>query len=355
MPDQHSLISPSGLHRIMGDNACPASVLACKDIEQAPAGEAAVRGTQKHLLAEVCLNTGFDTDDDDVIAYCQYVRDLAKQVKNAKILVEHRVSLEDWVQGMFGTADAVVYGDGQLHVIDLKTGSERVDPNSPQLKAYALGCLDSIAGDFKSVHLHVAQPPINNFAEYIMKPHNLYEFGSEMASAAKLAMSDDRYFNPNQSACKYCAFSPKCKALHDQAHEIAKRDFSEPPSPDSLTDEQLARVVELKPMIEAWLRNVYRYAIDQVQKGETLDGLKLIAGRTQRKWRDDAEEELTAYLGADAFEKKLIGITKAEKLLDKKTVDKLTYKPAGSPSLVPVSDKRQALNPVADDFVATQD
>ena len=48
----------------------------------------------------------------------------------------------------------------------------------------------------------------------------------------------------------------------------------------------------------------------------------------KRKWADDAESYLSDSLGNDAFEvtKKLIGITKAEKLIGKELVNQLTTK-----------------------------
>jgi len=359
MPDTHSLISPSMLHRIMGPDGCTASVLASKDIPESDPGEAAKIGTAKHEEAEHCLRTGFDSDDQDVQAYLDYIDGVTDRFNKAELLVEERVDLSDFVPDMKGTADAIVIGDDELHVIDLKTGSLRVDPNGPQLNAYALGALIGLsqkasgaAGRINSVHLHIVQPPIGHYAVHVVAPSELFDFGREMEIAAEQAMAGGT-FNPTQSNCKYCPFAPQCPALHDQMHEVAMSDFADPPAPEALTPEQIARVVEYKPMIETWLRTVYKHALERAQEGHIPKGLKLVRGRSQRKWRAGIEDELYSLLGDDAFEQKLIGITKADKLLDKKTMSELTIKPAGSPSLVVDDDDRPALSPVADDFDAT--
>jgi RecB family exonuclease len=48
----------------------------------------------------------------------------------------------------FGTADAIVVGDGELTIVDLKTGFRPVDAtNNTQLMTYALGALAKLVGE----------------------------------------------------------------------------------------------------------------------------------------------------------------------------------------------------------------
>lgn len=58
--------------------------------------------------------------------------------------------------------------------------------------------------------------------------------------------------------------------------------------------------------------------------------------------------------GYDPYEKKLLGITAKTSLLGKTKFNELLggliEKPQGKPTLVPESDKRQALNTAIDDF-----
>ncbi|NYT46337.1 MAG: DUF2800 domain-containing protein [Candidatus Methanofishera endochildressiae] len=69
----------------------------------------------------------------------------------------------------------------------------------------------------------------------------------------------------------------------------------------------------------------------------------LVAGKSRRYWTDSALDELIEKIGDEATTSKIITITQADKLLDKKEVEKLTFKKEGKPSLVQTSDPRQAL------------
>ena len=89
---------------------------------------------------------------------------------------------------------------------------------------------------------------------------------------------------------------------------------------------------------------------DRVLNGEKFEGYKLVEGRSNRKWVDDAEKILKNKLGEDAYEKKLIGITAAGKKLKKDEVEELTYKPEGKLQLVPTSDKRKEVTKIIDHF-----
>ena len=79
-------------------------------------------------------------------------------------------------------------------------------------------------------------------------------------------------------------------------------------------------------------------------------------GRSVRTWRSDAAQQLEHHEKAnDLFEKKLVGIGKAEKVLGKTSpiFADLTEKPEGKPVLALSSDKRPELQgavSAADDF-----
>ena len=162
------------------------------------------------------------------------------------------------------------------------------------------------------------------------------------------ALQPNEDYGPSESNCRFCKLAPTCPALHQVATDIVSQDFDPLPA-EALTDDQLAKVVEMKPLIEQWLRAVYKHAVDRTERGNPLPGFKLVHGRSQRKWADDAEDKLAEFLGDKAFDKKLIGITAAEKIVGKAVVDSLTTKPPGAPTLVPLDDKRPAID-IAGDF-----
>ena len=339
----HSLISPSMLGRIMGETPCYASVLMQKDLPDSSPGEAALIGTAKHEAAEQVLNTGWGSDDDDVVNYVAYVRGIAKE--SEKVWVEYSVSLDDYVPGMRGTADAIVLKGDDLHVIDLKTGSVRVDAaENPQLMAYALGAVDAVHHPVKRVHLHIAQPPLNHYDCWTIDRDGLVAFGIVLREAGRKAMLPDAPFGPSASNCNYCRYAPQCPALLQMTHELVTPDFDVVPAPESLTDEQLSKLVLNQRLLIQFINKVNAYATERVEQGHQLPGLKLVEGRTQRRWKPGAEAALAIAMGDAAYEKKLVGLTAAAKVIGKKTVDDLTFKPKGKPTLAPLDDNREAID-----------
>ena len=96
-----------------------------------------------------------------------------------------------------------------------------------------------------------------------------------------------------------------------------------------------------------------------------VDGYKLVAKRSNRKWRKDPfiETKLQDILGEDAFDKKLIGIPKAEKLIKKlgespeALLHGLYEKPDAGVILAPEEDKRKEVvaSPIEIDFTDEKD
>ncbi len=121
----------------------------------------------------------------------------------------------------------------------------------------------------------------------------------------------------------------------------------------------LAKIPELK----AWASDVEAWALARVQAGTQIPGFKVVAGRSIRKYTDEAAvaEAAKAAGYTDIWDKRLIGITAMELLMGKRafteTLGELVVKPEGKPTLVPESDKRPALVRVsaATDFTDTND
>ena len=344
---EHSLISPSNLHRILGSTPCYASVLKAKDIPEPPAGDAALLGTELHEQAENHLLAGTDSDNELVQGYLEYVRSL---IKGGVVRAEMRVSLSDYCPDMFGTADAVVIsGNNELHVVDLKTGSHPVmAENNPQLLAYALGVIDAMVGDFWGIYLHIYQP--GNISTTKVTKSELYAFGDYLRDATERALTPNEFYGVSESNCKYCKYAPQCPALHAHSLEVVGGDFEVLPPADSLTDEQLVTVITHKKQVEQWLGKVEKHALQRLNSGDHIDGLKVVAARSQRRWGPEAEAELEAVLGDRAYNKKLIGLGEAEKLLGKTTVSELAVKPPVVPQVALATDKREALVLTVEEF-----
>ena len=345
----HSLISPSMIHRIVGPNACHASVLSSKGIPDAPS-PAAEEGTQAHDIAETHLRDGTDSENSYIQDYLDYVRGIAN---GAKIGVEMRFDLGRWIPDGFGTADAVVFSGSTLHVIDLKYGQIKVEAyDNPQLKTYALGAVRSLHKrgiEVKSVELHIAQPRIRNFDTFSLDLSALLLFGQEVKAACESSLKPGAPYNPTESNCRYCRFAPKCAALHKSVVAIVSEDF-EPLSPKEMSVSQIITVLKHKKMIETWLDKVSKHSAELAESGYKLQGYKLVEGRTQRRWNARAEEVLVSMLGDDAFDKKLIGLTAAKKLVPDDVMLSITNKPPGKITLVETSDPRPEVETALSDF-----
>lgn len=355
----HSEISPSMLYRILGPDACLASVQAQASLPEAErnkGGAAADRGTRIHEVAAAILEgtpIPHDLDDDDMTIagdYVEYVQGILSTYDSPSLFVEQKLSMDQWVTDMRGTADAIIYADGDLHIIDLKTGSVLVSPDdNPQLKAYALGALEFIGEPVERVFMSIFQPGNGALADQTT-PDDLYEFGHELSLAGMNAYFSNPDFNPTEKNCQYCDAAPKCPALYQQTLEVARNDLDVLPSVELMTDDQIALVIEKRNLVEGWMRQVQKYAQERAEHGNAIPGTKLVEGRTVRQWTAEAEDELVQHLGDKAYNKKLIGLGEAEKLVGKELVSELTFKPAGKPTVVPVSDKRPEVANVLDDL-----
>ena len=148
--------------------------------------------------------------------------------------------------------------------------------------------------------------------------------------------------------CQFCRASPRCRARAEAQLSVAQDEFKLPPL---LTDDEIAAVLPQLPELVKWANAVSAYALESaINQGKSWQGFKLVAGRSVRKYTDEAQVAKKAQAAGfqDIFDQKLITLTKMESLMGKETFNEvlgsLVVKPQGKPTLVPESDKRPALN-----------
>ncbi|MDD4434241.1 MAG: DUF2800 domain-containing protein, partial [Parabacteroides sp.] len=134
--------------------------------------------------------------------------------------------------------------------------------------------------------------------------------------------------------------------------ELAAYDFALPPT---LSDTEIVVILEKVDALVAWANDMKEYALQKAISGKKWAGMKLVEGRSVRKYvNEQAVAAAVVKAGFEPYDKKLFTITEMQKQLGKKKFEeilgKLVVKPQGKPVLVREDDKRQALSTAKDDF-----
>lgn len=365
MPDQHALLSASGAHRWL---ACPPSARLEVGLPESSSA-AAEQGTVAHALAEWKLRHALHDapttrpvsdwiDDemealtDDYGAFIQErLRDVRETCADPTVLIEQRLDFSHVVPGGFGTGDCVIIAEPILQIIDLKYGQGVLveAEHNPQLMLYALGALHAFGAlyDIDEVAVTIYQPRRGNISTWHVTVTELETWAAEVVKpTAKLAANGGGEFASGEW-CRFCKLNPTCRARAEANLALARHEFAPPPE---LTDDEIAAVLTQLPQLKAWAADVEAYALSlAVNQGKTWEGFKLVEGRSTRRYADEQAVAKTAEAAGvkDVWERKLKTITALEKQLGKKRFAELfgdlVVKPAGKPALVPLSDKRPAL------------
>lgn len=364
----HALLSASSAHRWLHCTPAPKLEAQYPDTSS----DAAEEGTAAHELAEHKLrelmgqagqrpvsewqDEDMESHTDDYADHVMAELERTKQASPAAFLaIEHRLDFSHIVPDGFGTGDALIVGDGTMTVIDFKYGKgvEVSAEDNPQMMLYALGALAQFGMiyNIQTVRMVIFQPRRANTSMAERSVDELLEWAETVVKpAATLAIKGEGEVKAG-TWCQFCRHAPQCTALAAQHFDIVptKTDL-EPaaPAPNTLTDEQISRIVTHAGDLKKWLTAVEKHALDQANTGKTYPGLKLVEGRSVRRYTDEAAVGAAVEAaGENPWERKLLGITAMTKLLGKKKFDEvlgdLVDKPAGKPTLVPVTDKRPEL------------
>lgn len=361
----HALLSPSGSHRWL--HCTPSAVLETEfDNKSSPA---AAEGTAAHALCEHKLKrmlhrrskrpvSDYNSDEmeEHTDAYVEFVSELLEQAKqNCKdplVQVEQRLDLSEYVPGAFGTADCLIISDGTLHVIDMKYGLGVLvsAEENPQLKCYGIAALSIYEDlyDIKEVALSIFQPRRENVSTWTISAEDLRNWAEkELKPKAQMAFKGEGEYCPGEW-CQFCRAAVKCRARAEEKLRIAEEEFKLPPL---LTDTEIESILPMLPDITKWANDISAYALEMaVSRGKEWTGYKVVEGRSVRKYSDeDAVAEAAKQNGyTDIYRKSLITLTDMQKLMGKKKFEEilgsLIIKPPGKPTLVPITDKRQAMN-----------
>lgn len=365
----HALLSASSANRWI--HCTPAPYLEAQHPDTS--SDAAAEGTAAHELAEHKLRQHLDLAttrpvsewdseemDDYTDAYADHVMaelTRAREVDKAAFLaIEERLDFSHIVPDGFGTGDALIVADDTLTVVDLKYGKgvEVSAEGNPQMRLYALGALATYGAiyDIQQVRTVIFQPRLGNTSveeigvdELVVWAEDVVRPAAEKAIAGEGALVAGEW-------CRFCRHAAQCPALAAEMFAPVPTTgelVPEAPAPDTLTDAQIATIVTHAGELKKWLTKVEEHALEQAITGHDYPGLKLVEGRSVRKYTDEADVARTVEAaGEDPYKpREVLGITAMTKHLGKKRFEKLlgdfVHKPEGKPTLVPVSDKRPAL------------
>ena len=377
----HALLSPSASHRWLHCTAAPR--LEAQEPDEG--SDYAREGTLAHAICENKLKSwlneqgaSYEIDDTEVKELWQdyyqpemdnYTDEYVSIIKekyaaalattpDAKLHIEQRVDLTEYIPDLFGTADAIIIADGTMEVVDFKYGKGvRVDAyDNPQMKIYALGAwlLLSMEYNIETVKMTIVQPRMDNISEFELTATDLTVWGEQtLKPKAQEALSGG-----TQAAgewCQFCKVKNKCRALMKAAFDA----YDAFPDPALLTLEELPEALAKLPLVKTWMTGVEEYALGLMMQGNRIEGYKVVEGRSMSKIVDpeSARNALNAagYDDADILKpQELRTITDLEKLVGKKQFTELVgayvEKPQGKPTIAKATDKRPEYNSVINDF-----
>lgn len=375
----HALYSPSKLPRII---SCPGSVNLTRDMEDTT-NKYAEEGTMLHGIMELLLKRNEFIVPDSIIAEYSLVDEqiealtdcldyvfalLNKQEDESYTLVEANVTLEgfsyllkcDELCDVSGTLDLLISvpSNRKMYVIDWKFGKGEVWPDSAQLKAYALAALrnETVMKNFDSVHIIIGQPRLymgDIFKELTTTPDELLSWAKEeLVPALEQVNNVPGVFNPSEKACQWCLGKTSCKARHTKNLETAQEVFKVYADlPDKVDIQEVVDLLAKSKDLVKYIKDLENFVRNKLMNGHNVPGLKVVEGRSIRKWVN--EDEIKQVL-LDKYDlewenihtNKFKSPNQIEKILKSKKakeIKEFIVKPKGAPTVVPESDKRKAI------------
>lgn len=376
-PVKHSILSPSKSEIWIH---CSLSLVFLKSMGKQEPGEAAIRGSNIHLVGETLIRESlglplvdnktatdiaktldnFTIDDfEEASKYADFVvnefnLETSRTGEKPEIFLEHYVTM-DFEKDAGGTLDGCLYSakDGFLSLWDLKTGRnpiyayyEDTKEINSQLALYALYMAKELILQGKKVdrvRLTIFQNSIHSISTYETNFRALEAFEDFVLIPAMEEMKKDVLIaNPNPH-CTYCPGLATCKAKAQELTQIEKK-----PAETMSNDE----IAELLPKVEELIKygeTLKVYALKKALNGETFKGYKLVSGRPTRVINDpEAAAKVLLEKNIQPYQdKKLLGLTELTKLLGKKKFNELLGPfievENGSPVLVSIYDKREEI------------
>lgn len=371
----HADFSPSSAERVL---ACPASFNATKHLPNTNSIYSE-EGTVHHTVLDECFRGEHQPARFVGRVFPVYINGVAQEIVFDEVMAEavsetldrfaelpgdhrseHHVDISRWtpIPDQFGTCDRSAMSSGKLIVADAKFGKgvQVWAKENPQLILYALGEYDAYdwAYGFKEVELHISQPYLDHYDVWTCTIDELLQHGSRIKAAFIAATKPDAPYGPTEKACKFCKIRATCGPLAAQIQSAAALAFDDltetfEPSVPELSVEQVVEGWRMKALYNLRFAAIEELLVSRGLAGDPAPGTKIVEGRSNRRWKSDAEAVLAMdYAGVPKKKQtksKLIGPAAAQKLLPKDRralLAEVIVKPPGAPTLVDADDPRPA-------------
>jgi hypothetical protein len=360
---EHSPVGGSVIDRII---ACPGSR---KLIEHARANpgmgiyageepEYRQEGTCAHEAAAWALQDDFDAWEmvgmkfsgveltaemaDAIQVYLDYAR-----TRNMEIVgIEQEFYRPDLHPLYFGTEDLVLYDGTTLEIVDFKFGKGIVKEayENPQLMYYALGLLDKFV-TVDELILTIVQPrawhkdgPIRSWST---TRQHIWDWGAMTCIPAIVRSETDTTLNPGEH-CRFCEAKLECPALRKSLQVVQE-------APTDLAKYDLATLVGLYENFSKarmLMKAVENAVYTALAHGKSDPRVKLVSTRTNRIWKEGAEDAAKEKFGDEIFTRpELKSPAEIDKLgpAAKAFTKEHAYSPYVGTTLALAEDKRAAV------------
>ena len=340
-------------------------------------------GTLAHEVGAAILTNAAlpeDANAEQLQVATDYAKFVRERVEGGTLIVEQKVPLF-YMPERTGRIDSAIINAKGIAITDLKYGagvSVEAQGNT-QLAIYGLSFILWLRSEGLTDVLPVSTPVVLAIYQprardkrtvrlWALTLGELNVFCGTIAGIADLIQKDPEHqeFSPSDKTCQFCPAQSICKArtasLFSELPAVVQAPLEAVlsfPTIGSLTPEQLGRIVRAQGPIEHFLEDVRDHAYALASQGTPVPGCKLVAGKSNRAWSDEARAEdlLRQKMSIDVcMPRKLVSVAQAEKLLKgtelstkyANLIKSVIVKPEGKPTLVSEDDPRDALdlNPV---------
>ncbi|PIY67145.1 DUF2800 domain-containing protein [Shewanella sp. CG_4_10_14_0_8_um_filter_42_13] len=362
----HSVYSFSSSDRWI-EGHCPASIRMSRGYPNRTNPQAEL-GTAVHQLGEFCIPYGIDTKEcigmrfnnhtvDDKMAtdaglYKSFVDNLTIRY-GVKPLLEQRVVMSSLGRDdIYGTSDCTHIAGRILHTTDYKNGFGlvEVDDNS-QTAGYSVATLDTfnLWDQVDEIYNTIVQPNGN----HIDGPIRTVKYTRDdmliwrEKFRRSVILADDPDTKPNAGDwCEWCPAQTNCRA---RAEWIFHKAYTDAPL-HMLSVPQVEFFYREIGGIKRFIDTIEKRMLDEARNGAKLDGFKLVQSYSRASVEDmDGFIKAVKGLGVDPTElyldPRLVGKTRALKVLPKELVNLYYKTPKPSTTLVPLTDNRPAVRP----------